>query len=134
MAGDSDDESMNEQNQEIVDHVRNAEEIIASTRKRRGVKRNAIEHEFKQRMGAAKLKLAAAYEIRDQKVKKNQSSQWERLHKLLDDRVAVETRIFAILKLLEQAQLNLSRELLAMYDGRLEDLRELTTTGKASGD
>lgn len=42
----------------------------------------------------------------------------------------IEGRIFKSMKIIEQASLNLSHELDAMYAGRMDDIAELDTTGR----
>jgi len=113
----------------VIDHLRTAEDMLASSRKRKAARRKAIEHEYEARVEKASTKLAAIYEEREQKLVEARNAQWDRLDALLKERRYIEAKIFANLKSVEQAHLNLSSGLVAMYEGRLEEIAEVDTTG-----
>jgi len=55
---------------------------------------------------------------------KAQKEQWVRLDNLNQRRVGIETQILSSMKSIEQRTANVSSEMTAMLDGRLEDLQE----------
>jgi hypothetical protein len=59
-----------------------------------------------------------------------QADQWNQLETLFNQRRTIEGTILKHLQTVERAALNLSQELGAMYEGRLEEIAELNTTGK----
>jgi hypothetical protein len=61
---------------------------------------------------------------------KAQAAQWERLGALLKTRKSIEKMILGYLKVVEQTTLNLSGELDVLYTGRLEEITEMSATGK----
>jgi hypothetical protein len=61
---------------------------------------------------------------------KAQMAQWDQFSVLLEERNSIEAVIFEHLKRIEDSTLNLCMELSTIYEGRLEEILELDTTGK----
>ncbi|KAI9745666.1 MAG: hypothetical protein M1818_001200 [Claussenomyces sp. TS43310] len=99
--------------------------------KRREAKRKAIQLEHAQRIEAIRMKIENLYEERKSKVIQAQNVQWDALTRLLEKRQSIEARIISDLKSIEQTSLSLAREIIATYDGRLQDIAEVETTGEA---
>jgi len=107
-----------------ADWMKTAQDMIASSRRRREAKRAAIEGEHAKRIKDAKAQIDTLFENRKMRVTKAQKTQWDRLAALNKKRQELESQILASMALIERHTANISSELVAVLTGRVEDFQK----------
>lgn len=124
-ASESEEENSQQSSQEADMQVLKAARNVVSTMKnRRESKRKAIEGDLKKRVADISAKLDAHFESRKNRVTKLQNAQWARLDALNKKREAIEAQILNSMKAIELQTTNISSELAATYDGRVEEIED----------
>jgi len=122
----SEDEEVQEssQDQPEMDMLRKARGMMASSKKRREAKRKAIEIEHEKRIKDVRARVDVLFETRKNRVHKAQKVQFKRLDALYRKRQGIESHILSSMRSIELHHLNISSEITAMIDGRLEEIAE----------
>ncbi|PVH85667.1 hypothetical protein DL98DRAFT_408854, partial [Cadophora sp. DSE1049] len=89
---------------------------------RRDKKRQAIEEEHEKRVKDVKVKIDNLFAARKSRVSKSHQAAWARLDALDKKRQNIESLIIASMMSIETKSIHLSGELVAMFEGRLEDM------------
>ncbi|KAG9245669.1 hypothetical protein BJ878DRAFT_500472 [Calycina marina] len=121
---DSSDDGQLDSQQSHLEMLMTAREMVDANKKRRAVKRKAIEEEHINQVKDVSAGVNALFEARKSKVHKAQKQQWARLDALNKRRTAIEAQILASMKTIELHSANIISEMTAMFDGRVEDLKQ----------
>ncbi|RFU31365.1 hypothetical protein B7463_g4985, partial [Scytalidium lignicola] len=123
----SDEEAIDQSSQDAIDSemMKTAQEMLISSKRRKDSRRKAIENEYQGRIKKAGAEVTALFEKRKIKVKEVQKTQWQKLEELNTKREHLESLIIKSIMTIEQATLNLSREITAIFSGRMQEIKEL---------
>ncbi|KAK0100248.1 hypothetical protein ONS96_007531 [Cadophora gregata f. sp. sojae] len=122
-ASASDDEELQQSSQEdATAMIIAAKNIVSKNNERRDKKRKAIEEEHEKRVKDVKSKIDTLFATRKSRVSKSHQAAWARLDALDKKRQNIESLIIASMISIETNTVHLSGELVAMFDGRLEDM------------
>jgi len=118
----SDSESEAPSQEAEVNIMKAAHSMVESNKSRRDLKRKAIEADHEKRVKETKGKMEKLFDARKSKVTKSQKAVWERLDALNRKRQSLESLILSSMKKVEIHSTNISSELNAMFEGRIEDI------------
>ncbi|KAG4412686.1 hypothetical protein IFR04_014189 [Cadophora malorum] len=124
-ASASEDEDVQQSSQEDpTAMIIAAKSIVSKNNDRRDKKRKSIEEEHEKRVKDVKLKMDNLFAARESRVTKSQQAAWARLDALDKKRQNIESLIIASMMTIETNSIHLAGELVAMFEGRLEDMED----------
>jgi len=104
--------------------MKTAQNMMNASKKRRAAKRKAIETEHSRNVKDIEVRVDKLFEKRKSRVMEMQRKQWDKLYVLNKKRQSLEEQILSSMKNIERHTLNMTIEMKAMFEGRLEDIRE----------
>ncbi|KAE8446881.1 hypothetical protein EG329_011512 [Mollisiaceae sp. DMI_Dod_QoI] len=121
-ASESEEENAHQGSPEQV--IKRAKNIMSKAGE---AKRRTIEEEYEKRAKDIGRRIDKLFETRKCRVTKSQKALWDRLDVLNKKRQSLENTILTSMKTVETQTLNISSELNAMFDGRIDELEEHST-------
>ncbi|KAF8847625.1 hypothetical protein BDZ45DRAFT_681779 [Acephala macrosclerotiorum] len=121
-ASESEDENNLQTSPEQV--IKQAKNILSKYNNNRDAKRKTIEEEYEKRAKDIGRRIDKLYDAKKSRVTKSQKVLWDRLDVLNKKRHALENTILTSMKLVETSTINISSELIAMFEGRIDELEE----------
>ncbi|CZR51126.1 uncharacterized protein PAC_01001 [Phialocephala subalpina] len=131
-ASESEEEnSLQNSPEQVIKQAKNilskASSLISNYNNSRDTKRKIIEEEFEKRAKDIGRRIDKLYDAKKSRVTKSQKVLWDRLDTLNKKRQTLENTILTSMKLVETSTLNISSELIAMFEGRIDELEECST-------
>ncbi|KAH7363885.1 hypothetical protein BKA65DRAFT_489867 [Rhexocercosporidium sp. MPI-PUGE-AT-0058] len=119
---ESEEDEQQSSQDNTVDMMDVAKDIVTKNNERREKKRKALEAEHDKRVKDIKSRIDALFAARNSRVCKAHQEAWARLDALDKKRQNIEGLILATMKEIEAKTIQLSAELAAMFEGRLEEM------------
>ncbi|KUJ22794.1 uncharacterized protein LY89DRAFT_680897 [Mollisia scopiformis] len=107
--------------------IEKAKKLMVKYNINRDAKRKAIEEEYEKHAKDVGRRIDKLSNARKSRVTKSQKALWDRLDVLNKKRQSLENTILMSMKAVETHTLNISSELYAMFEGRIEELQEPST-------
>ncbi|KAH6671082.1 hypothetical protein B0J14DRAFT_88089 [Halenospora varia] len=125
---EEDEHEHNSQENEPMEVLKRANNVVINGNKRREIKRKAIETEHEQRVKEVRAKIESLHAARQTRVTKIQNDAREKLEALNSRRESLEKQVLASMMRVESQTKMIATEMDAMFSGRLEDLEEDSLT------
>ncbi|KAH8815403.1 hypothetical protein F5884DRAFT_177190 [Xylogone sp. PMI_703] len=103
-----------------------ARKLFISNKRRKDLKRKMVENEYEERIEKAKTGVSEDFKKRQVKAKEIRNSQWQKIIGLNTEKENLESLIIKSITRIEQATLNLSIGMTAIFSGRIQELEDTT--------